>query len=156
MRQPSRAWLRQNGMRPRQSKITAVAAVVTLSTGTAVAACASQPQVSIDAGPTVVCGTVLAASAAARVVFDATHHLPTIKHLTVGDVLMFRVARGCDQGARVSWAPSSAARLVKSADAADGKTAAVDLKPRRPRAAFRLIGMRNGRVVASATVNLAP
>jgi hypothetical protein len=133
-------------MRRWQSKITVVAAVVTMSTGAGAAACASQPQVSIDAGPTVVCGTVLADSAAAPVVFDATHHLPTIKHLTVGDVLMFRVARGCNQGAR----------LVKSAYAADGKTAAVVLKPRRPRVGFRLIGTRNGRVVASATVNLAP
>jgi len=156
MTQPPRAWLRRSGMRRWQSKITAVAAVVTMSTGAGVTACANQPQVSIDAGPTVVCGTVLADSAAAPVVFDATHHLPTIKHLTVGDVLMFRVARGCNQGARVSWAPSSAARLVKAAYAADGKTAAVVLKPRRPRVAFRLLGTRNGRVVASATVSLAP
>ena len=154
--QPSRTWLRRSGMRRGQSKVTAAAAVVVMSTGAGVAACASHPQVSIDAGPTVVCGTVLADSAAAPVVFDATHHLPAIKHLTVGDVLMFRVARGCSQGAHVSWAPSSAARLVKAANAADGKTAAVVLKPRRPRVAFRLTGTRNGTVVASATVNLAP
>lgn len=156
MTQPSRAWLRQNGMRRRQSKITAVAAVVTVATGAAVTACAGQPQVSIDAGPTVVCGTVLAEGGIASVVFDATRHLPVIKHEMAGDVLMFRVARGCDQGARVSWAPSSAARLVQAVGAADGGMAAVVLKPRRPRVAFRLIGTRYGRVVASATVNLAP
>lgn len=120
------------------------------------AGCEAHPQVSVDAGPTVVCGTVLAERAAAPVVFDATHHLPIIKHLTVGDVLIFRVARGCNQGAQVGWAPSSAARPVKAAYAADGKTAAVALKPRRPRVAFHLIGTRNGRVVASATVSLVP
>jgi hypothetical protein len=35
-------------------------------------------------------------------------------------------------------------------------TAAVVLKPSKQGVAFRLIGMRNGRVVASATVNLRP
>ena len=90
-----------------KSKITALAALLTLSAGAGVAGCSNKPQVSIDAGPTVVCGTVLADSAAAPVLFDATHHLPTIKHLTVGDVLMFRVARGCSQGAHVTWVPPS-------------------------------------------------
>jgi hypothetical protein len=103
----------------------------------------------------VVCGTVLNNSAAGAVMYDATHQLPTVKHLTVGNLLIFRVARGCDTGTHVTWTPSSAAHLVKAADSQDGQTAAVVLKPVRPRAAFRLIATRNGRVVASAVVKLA-
>jgi hypothetical protein len=92
------------------------------------------------------------------VLLDATRRLPVIKHPTVRngvEVLMFRVARGCDKGAHVTWVPLSAAHLVKAADARDGQTVAVVLKPSRPRAAFRLIGTQNGKVVASATVKLA-
>jgi hypothetical protein len=128
--------------------MTAVAAGVT--------GCASRgPQVTTAAPPTVVCGTVLSDSAAGPVVFDATRRLPVIKYLTVGDVLMFRVVRGCDEGAHVSWVPSAAAQLVKVAHAVDGLTAAVVLQPSVPRASFRLTGTRNGRVVASITVKLA-
>lgn len=133
-----------------------LATVVTMATGAGATGCANQPQVSVDAGPTAVCGTVLADSAAAPVVYDATYHLPTINSLTLGGVLMFRVARGCNQGTHVSWVPPSAAHLVKAAYAADGQTAAVVLKPSRPHVAFRLISARNGRLVASATVKLAP
>jgi hypothetical protein len=93
------------------------------------------------------------------VLFDATHRLPVIKYPTVrngAEVLMFRVTRGCDKGARVTWVPSSAAHLVTAAYARDGQAAAVVLKPSGPRAAFRLLGTQNGKVVASATVKLAP
>lgn len=134
-----------------------LAAVVTMSavpvgmTGCA----ASEPQVTTAAPPTVVCGTVLNDSDAGAVAYDATRQLPTVKHPTVGGLLIFRVARGCDTGTHVTWTPSSAAHLVKAANARDGQTAAVVLKPARPRAAFRLIATRNGRVVASATVKLA-
>lgn len=103
---------------------------------------------------TVVCGTVLSEGAAAPVVSDATRHLPTITGWTIGGVLMFQVASGCDKGADVSWAPSSAAHLVKAAYARDGGMAAVVLKPSGPKVAFQLTGTRNGRVVASATVQL--
>lgn len=124
--------------------------------GAGVTGCASRgPQVTTAAPPTVVCGTVLSDSAAGPVVFDATRRLPTIEYLTVGDVLMFRVASGCVEGARVTWIPSSAAHLVKAAYARDGHMAAVVLKPSGPHAAFRLAGTRNGRVVASVTVKLA-
>lgn len=139
-----------------KSKIAAFATVVTMSTGAGLTGCAHQPQVSVDAGPTTVCGTVLADSAAAPVVYDATHHLPTINDLTVGGVLMFSVVRGCNQGAHVSWVPASAAHLVKAASAADRRTVAVVLKPSSPRAAFRLIATRDGGIVASATVKLRP
>ena len=124
--------------------------------GAGVTGCASRgPQLAAAAPPTVVCGTVLSDSAAGAVVFDATRRLPVMKYLTVGDVLMFRVSRGCDEGAHVSWVPSSAAHLVRAARARDGLTAAVVLKPNGPGASFRLTGTRNGMVVASVTVKLA-
>jgi hypothetical protein len=142
--------------RRRKSKISALAAIVTMSAApVGVAGCADKPQVTTAAPPTVICGTVLNDSAAGAVVYDATRHLPIVKYTTVGDLMIFRVARGCNEGTRVRWIPSSAAHLVKAAHASDGQTAAVVLKPTSPRAAFRLIAMRNRRIVASATVKLA-
>jgi hypothetical protein len=140
-----------------KSRITALAAVMTMTAvGAGVTGCASRgPQVTTAAPPTVVCGTVLSDSAAGPVVFDATRRLPIIKYLTVGDVLMFRVVRGCDEGAHVTWVPSSAAHLVKAAYARDGLMAAVVLEPSGPHPSFRLTGTRNGVVVASVTVKLA-
>jgi hypothetical protein len=140
-----------------KSGITVLAAVMTVTAaGSGVTGCASRgPRVTTGAPPTVVCGTVLSDGAAGPVVFDATRRLPVIRYLTVGDVLMFRVARGCAQGAHVTWVPSSAAHLVRAAYASDGHMAAVVLKPGGPHASFRLTGTRNGTVVASATVKLA-
>jgi hypothetical protein len=115
----------------------------------------SPPQVMSGAPPTVVCGTELSDSAAGAVVLDATHRLPTVRYTTVGGGLIFLVARGCSQGSRVTWVPESAAHLVKAAYAKDGQMAAVVLQPAGPGAAFRLIGTRDGVVVASATVKLA-
>ena len=134
------------------------AAVMTMTAvGAGVAGCASRSsQVTTAAPPTVVCGTVLSDSAAGPVVFDATRRLPIIKYLTVGDVLMFpRFVRGCDEGAHVTWVPSSAAHLVKAAYARDGLMAAVMLEPSGPHPSFRLTRTRNGVVVASVTVKLA-
>jgi hypothetical protein len=122
----------------------------------ALAGCSSsEPQVMSGAPPTVICGTELNDSAAGTVVLDATRRLPVIRYMTVGDGLLFLVARGCSQGTRVTWVPRSAAHLVKAAYAKDGQMAAVVLQPDGPGAAFRLIGTRNGTVVASATVKLA-
>ena len=115
----------------------------------------SEPQTTTAAPATVVCGTELSDSAAGATVFDATRQLPVIKYPTVGDVLIFLVARGCSQGTRVTWVPRSAAHLVKAAYAKDGQMAAVVLQPDGPGAAFRLTGTRNGAVVAAATVKLA-
>jgi hypothetical protein len=124
--------------------------------GAGVTGCASRgPQVTTAASPTAVCGTVLSDSAAGPVVFDATRRLPVVKYLTVGDVLMFRIVPGCDEGAQVSWVPSAEAQLVKAADARDGLATAVVLQPSGPRASLRLTRTRNGKVVASVTVKLA-
>jgi hypothetical protein len=139
------------GIRPLASVIAAFVLAC------AVTGCASsEPQVTTAAPLTVVCGTELSDSAAGAIVFDATRQLSTIKYPTVGGVLIFLVARGCGQGTRVTWVPQSAAHLVKAAYARDGQMAAVVLRPDGPGAAFRLIGTRNGAVVAAATVKLAP
>lgn len=110
MMQPRCTWPRQSGMRRcRKSRTTALASVATLSAVTAgVTGCAS-PQVTTAAPPTVICGTVLSESAAGPVVYDATRKLPTVKHPTIGGLLFFRVARGCERGDNVRWIPSSAA-----------------------------------------------
>jgi hypothetical protein len=143
-------------MRNRWSSwLTAPASVVTVLVAGVTGCTSSTPQVTSAAPPTVVCGTELSDSAAGPVIYNATHHLPVIKYLTVGDVLMFRVASGCSQGTRVTWVPSSAAHLVEAAYASDGQMTAVVLAPNEPRAAFRLTGTRNGAVVASATIQLA-
>jgi hypothetical protein len=120
--------------------------------GAGLAGC-STVSVTTAAPPTVVCGTVLTTTNA--VMFDATGHLPTLTHPDIGNVLIFRVSRSCDHGARVSWTPAAAAQLVKAAYAKDHQPAAVILKPAGPNAAFRLVATRDGHVVASATVKLA-
>ena len=97
---------------------------------------------------------MLSDSAAGWVINDATRHLPTITAYTGNGVLMFRVARGCDQGARVSWTPASAAHVIKTVHAKDGGVTAVVMRPNVPNAAFRLTATENGKVVASATVPL--
>lgn len=130
-------------------------ALAVLAAGATGCASSSEPRITTGAPPAVVCGTDLSDSAAGAVVYDATRPLPSISYPTVGDVLIFLVARGCGQGTRVSWVPSSAAHLIKAAYAKDGQMAAVVLKPAGPHAAFRLIGTRNDTVVASAIVKLA-
>ena len=142
--------------RLRKPTVPVLAAVVTMSVGSVgMTGCSSEPQATSGAPPTVVCGTVLSDSVAGAVVYDATRPLRIVRDLTVGGVLIFRVARGCDAGTHVTWTPASAAHLVKAVSARDGQTAAVVLKPARPHAAFRLIATRDGRVVASAVVKLA-
>jgi hypothetical protein len=151
-------------MWPRQSNVgcpgvltfAPVAFGATISAvATAVIGCApNAPLASSGHGPTVICGTVMARSAAGPYVYDATRRLRTITDTTVGGVLMFRVARGCDHGSNVTWVPAASARLVKAAKARDGRTVAVVLKPSSPNAAFRLIAKRNSAVIASAIVKL--
>ena len=150
----SPALLRRRG-RPGARGLCAVVVVAAVCAGMAGCGGTGTPTVTSAAPPTVICGTVLSNSAAGPVVYNATRHLPTIKYQTVAGVLMFRVARGCDTGARVTWVPSSAAVLEQAAYARDGQMVAVVLLPSRPHAAFRLIATQNGQTVASATVNLA-
>jgi hypothetical protein len=134
-------------------KLPAFLAVITVSAFPAlVTSCAPEVKVTSAAPPTVVCGTVLSVSAAGPVLYDATRPLPALPYASVGGLFYFRVTRGCDHGSHVRWVPSSAAHLVKAARARDGLPAAVVLQPTGPRSAFRLIGTRDGRVVASAVV----
>ena len=117
-------------------------------------ACGQSPGATSAAPLTMVCGTVLSDSADGWVIDDATRHLPTITAYTGNGVLIFRVARGCDQGARVTWTPSSAAHVIRTVHAKDGGVTAVMMRPNVPNAAFRLTPTENGKVVASATVHL--
>lgn len=127
-----------------------VAISVAVVGGTAGCA-ANEPQVTTASPAMVVCGTVLNESASGAVLYDATRRLPTIKY--VSGYLFFRVVRGCVHGADVSWLPSSAAHLIKAADAKNGQIAAVVLEPSNLHGTFRLVATQNGRVVASATVS---
>jgi hypothetical protein len=133
-------------------RLAAVAGAASLALLTS--ACGQPPGPTSAAPPTKVCGTVLSDSPAGWVVADATRHLPTITAYTGNGVLIFRVARGCDQGARVSWTPVSAAHVIKTVHAKDGGVTAVVMRPNVPNAAFRLTATENGKVVASATVHL--
>jgi hypothetical protein len=137
-------------------KLPAFLAIVTASAFLLTSCTPRTPTVTNGAPPAVACGTVLEASAAGAVVYDATRPLPTIEYTSVGGRLFFRVARGCDHGSNVSWLPSSAARLVKAARARDGLPAAIVLQPSSPRATFQLTAVRDGKVVASAAVRLSP
>jgi hypothetical protein len=120
-----------------------------------VASC-SAPAASTAAPPTVVCGTVLNNSDSGAVLYNATRPLPVIRYETMGGLLYFSVSRGCAEGTHVSWVPSSAAHLVKTVRTGDGLMAAVALRPATRRSAFRLTGIRDGRVIAKATVRLRP
>jgi hypothetical protein len=155
MAQPPRRPMRPIDVGRRWKLTTPALAVVATSVVTVGAAGCGPPQVTTAAPPTVVCSTVLSSGPAGAVVFDATRHLPTINGTTVGGLLIFRVARGCEKGANARWLPSSAAHLVRTAYAADGRAAAVVLKPSGPLASFRLIAKQDGKVVAAATVKLA-
>ena len=107
------------------------------------------------APPTVVCGTTLDDGAMGVVVVDATLPYPGGVYAVsnLDSLFYIRVARGCAGGSHVTWIPSSAARLVRAAYAQDGQMAAVVLQPAGPPGVpFKVIGTRNGKVVASITV----
>jgi hypothetical protein len=70
--------------------------------------------------------------------------------------LYFSVAPGCAHGSHVTWIPRSAAKLVRAAYASDGLAVAIVLQPSGPRATFRLIVTRDGRLVASVIVEPQP
>lgn len=79
---------------------------------------------------TVVCGKTLGANALVLDVSKAGLPVPVVHGLTAGDVVMLQVAGGCDTGVDVAVKPASAADIVNVAPAADGKAAAVVLRPR--------------------------
>lgn len=114
------------------------------------------PTASTAAPPMVICGIDLHNSPAGTVLDDATRKLPVITYTDLEGQLYLRVARGCDHGSTVTWDPTAAARLVKVANAKDGRPVAVVLKVSGPRAAFQLTAKQNNQVVASATVKLNP
>ena len=79
---------------------------------------------------TVVCGTKLGSNALVRDAFKGGQPVPVVRGVTGDEVGMLRVAAGCDTGVSVSVEPAGAADIVNVAPAADGKAAAVVLRPK--------------------------
>lgn len=95
------------------------------------------------APPTTVCGQVLGRGDAGAVVID-TSRAQEITGVSPGGDIYLRVARGCARGAEVRWVPTAAARKVVAARAADGRLAAIGIRPLQPR--FTVDVLEPGRV----------
>jgi hypothetical protein len=80
------------------------------------------------APPTVVCGTTLSKSAAGPFLQDVSRG-GRVKFATIGGELFLQVSDDCDHGAIVTWRPHAAATELLNARAADGRKAAVVLRP---------------------------
>jgi hypothetical protein len=138
-----------------QRRLRVVAAAVAIATG--LLGC-SYPS-SGEHPALVVCGTTLQDAGGGPEV--APYFLrPTDRTITyIGgyqEPLYFQMTLGCSHGSHVTWLPRSAARLVRAAYASDGLAVALVLQPRGPRAKFRLIVTRDGRVVASVIIMPQP
>jgi hypothetical protein len=81
------------------------------------------------APPTKVCGQTLASSAAGAVVDDVSRSDVTVRYDTVGSVVILQLTRNCAHGAVLNIRPARAARVTRTAEAKDGKPAAVVLAP---------------------------
>jgi hypothetical protein len=77
----------------------------------------------------VVCGQTLWNAAAGANLDDLTTGDAKITSVSAGFLLFLKVSGSCQAGASLNWEPSSAAKIVQSARASDGKLAAVDLQP---------------------------
>ena len=128
--------------------------LATLTT-TSIAGCGRAQELhSSAAPPTVICGTTLNNTPASAGVTDATRQPATITTPSVRGLLFIKVSTDCTRGARVSWTPAAAAKLIQEARTSDGLDAAVVLQPATPSAAFTLTAERNGRLTAYVTVHL--
>ena len=100
-----------------------------------------------------VCGTIMADAASGSVVTDGTAPGRTVHvgNLTnVGIALL--ATRDCGHGATLTFNPSVAADLVKTANTQDGKTAAAILAPRK--ASFTVTIQHGGAASTVIVVNL--
>jgi hypothetical protein len=106
---------------------------------------------------TSLCGTVITRDVAGDDIVDLTlgARAQTIETTTTSEGgIVVRVAKGCSQGATISWSPLSAARLVKAIRAANGSDIGAILQPTSADAHFSIIAKRHGRVVARGRVAL--
>ena len=79
--------------------------------------------------PLTVCGQTLWSGSAGAVLDVVTGGGAKVTSLSAGFLLFLKVSDSCQDGASLTWEPSSAAEIFRSAKAADGKLAAVYLKP---------------------------
>lgn len=133
------------------SGFPALAAVMVFAVATGITGCvwssAGQPV------PYVICGTTLNAVGNGGV--DQLQNGLVTEPTGNQGRFIFIVTYDCVHGSHVTWVPSSAAHLDQAAYAQDGQMVAVVLKPSGPHAVFRVTATRNGRVVASTTVEPA-
>ena len=103
------------------------------------------------APPTVVCRTTLSRSAAGAYVQDVSRG-GRVKSATIGGELFLQVTDDCDHGATVTWSPRTAATDLLEAKAADGRRAAVVLRPNTN--AFTITLSKPGGPTLHVTVDL--
>lgn len=107
--------------------------IALLVAGAALAGCQLGPS---EGGPTLVCGQNLAGGDVEPNILDVTSGNPTVGQ-QAGDVTFLLLTNSCQEGVQVSVVPATAARIVSSANASDGRPAAVAL--RSGVADFRLV-----------------
>ena len=125
------------------------AAAMAISSALALSGCMS---VTTAAPPLVVCGTTLSRSAAGPVLLDVSHG-ERVSSRTIGGLLFLKVSDDCDHGATVRWTPATAATRMFAARTADGRLAAVILKPNAD--SFTITLVRNSRRT-EVEVDLSP
>jgi hypothetical protein len=128
------------------------AAVIVALAG--IAGCGSAV-VTTAAPPVVVCGTTLSTSAAGAVMPDIANgrQVAAVSLPSVGGLVYVKVSDDCQSGVDVSLTPSDAFEIEKSAQAADGKYAAVVLKPLQLVPTL-LTASRGGRVIGTLEIAL--
>lgn len=124
--------------------------LVGLATLACCASCSLLPPSSQESPPPKICGKRLSDSPAWPVVQDATSQNVTVTAVTVGNVIMLRVASGCRSGADVAVDPGDAAGIVDDIRASDGRYTAVVLQPHRD--AFTVRVRRSPTSVSVVTV----
>ena len=93
------------------------------------AACSTGVAKSSAAPPVVACGQTLYSGAAGATVDDITESSTPIRSVTAGWEIFLRVSDSCSTGSSVAFNPASAATIVKSADAGDGRPVFVIIQP---------------------------
>lgn len=116
--------------------------------GAALAGCRVGPS---EGGPTLICGQNLAGGYVEPHILDVTSGNPTVGQ-QAGDTTFLLLTNSCQEGVQVSVVPAAAARIVRSANASDGRPAAIELWSSV--AGFRLVLTTPG--ARTRTVTFAP
>ena len=114
----------------RSMRVTFATAVIGgLAAGLCTGCSSSGTGASSGAPALTVCGQTLWDAAAGATLVDLTTDDAKIMSASDGYQLFFKLSGSCQGGASLTWAPSSAAKIVRSVRTADGKLAAVILQP---------------------------